>query len=56
MTFGNARWGSPDEVSHAVCNAYVEAGGNFVDTADVYSGGRSEELLGQYIAERGLCD
>jgi aryl-alcohol dehydrogenase-like predicted oxidoreductase len=56
MTFGNPRWGSADEVSQAIFNAYVEAGGNFVDTADVYSGGRSEELVGQYIAERSLRD
>ena len=35
-------------------NAYVDAGGNFVDTADVYSSGRSEEMLGKFIAERGL--
>ncbi|WP_324674188.1 aldo/keto reductase [Hymenobacter sp. GOD-10R] len=54
MTFGTPRWGSPDEVSASVFNAYVEAGGNFLDTADVYAGGRSEELLGGYIADRRL--
>ena len=42
MTFGTARWGQNEEGSRAVFNAYVDAGGNFVDTADVYSGGRSE--------------
>ncbi len=56
MTFGTARWGSGEDASRAVFDAYVEAGGNFVDTADVYSGGRSEELLGGFIAERGLRD
>ncbi len=56
MTFGTPRWGSPDDVSGAVFDAYVEAGGNFVDTADVYSGGRSEELLGGYVADRRLRD
>lgn len=54
MTFGTARWGSADDVSEAIFNAYVDAGGNFVDTADVYAGGRSEELLGRYVAARGL--
>ena len=54
MTFGTARWGSDTEASRAVFDAYVEAGGNFVDTADVYSGGRSETMLGDFIAERGL--
>jgi aryl-alcohol dehydrogenase-like predicted oxidoreductase len=56
MTMGNAQWGSPDDVSAAIFNAYVDAGGNSVDTADVYSGGRSEELVGGFIAERGLRD
>ncbi|QKG52476.1 aldo/keto reductase [Hymenobacter sp. BRD67] len=56
MTFGTPRWGSSDEVSEAVFNAYVDAGGNFIDTADVYAGGRSEELTGSYLHARGLRD
>lgn len=54
MTFGTPRWGSSDDVSEAVFNAYVDAGGNFLDTADVYAGGRSEELLGRFVAARRL--
>ena len=56
MTFGAARWGSGEDTSRAVFNAYVDAGGNFVDTADVYSSGRCEEMLGRFIAERDLRD
>ena len=56
MTFGNASWGSSDDVSKDIFNAYIDAGGNAVDTADVYSGGRSEELVGTFIAERKLRD
>ena len=56
MTFGAARWGSGEDVSRDVFNAYVDAGGNFVDTADVYASGRSEEMLGGFIAERGFRD
>ena len=56
MTFGTPRWGSPDEGSEAIFHAYVEAGGNFIDTADVYSKGRSEELVGGYVAGRQLRD
>ena len=56
MTFGTARWGTNEQDSQGIFNAYVEAGGNFVDTANVYAGGRSEELLGRFIAERGLRD
>ena len=56
MTFGNVSWGSTDEVSKDIFNAYVEAGGNFIDTADVYGKGRSEDLVGRYVAERSLRD
>ena len=56
MTFGTTRWGSTDEVSEAIFQAYIDAGGNFIDTADVYAKGRSEELLGGYVADRGLRD
>ncbi|MBC7921225.1 MAG: aldo/keto reductase [Ferruginibacter sp.] len=56
MTFGTPRWGSPDEVSEAIFSGYVDAGGNFIDTADIYAGGRSEELVGGFIADRGLRD
>jgi aryl-alcohol dehydrogenase-like predicted oxidoreductase len=56
MTFGTARWGSADDVSEAIFDGYVEAGGNFIDTADVYAGGRSEELVGGYVAARNLRD
>ncbi|CAM8665057.1 Tas Predicted oxidoreductases (related to aryl-alcohol dehydrogenases) [Comamonadaceae bacterium] len=56
MTFGAARWGSGEDDSRAVFNAYVDAGGNFVDTADVYSAGLGEEMLGRFIVERSLRD
>jgi aryl-alcohol dehydrogenase-like predicted oxidoreductase len=56
MTFGTARWGLDEAGSSAVFDAYVEAGGNLIDTADVYAGGRSEEMVGNFIAERKLRD
>jgi len=56
ITFGTPRWGGSADVSADVFNAYVDAGGNFVDTADVYSSGQSEELLGRLIADRNLRD
>ncbi|WP_062209307.1 aldo/keto reductase [Aureimonas sp. AU12] len=56
MTFGARRWGSGEAGSRAVFDAYVEAGGNVVDTADVYSGGESERMLGRFITESGLRD
>jgi len=56
MTFGAGRWGTEEEGAGAILDAYVDAGGNFIDTADVYGGGRSEEMLGRWIAERSLRD
>jgi aryl-alcohol dehydrogenase-like predicted oxidoreductase len=56
MTFGAGRWGSDAATSAAILDRYVEAGGNFVDTADVYSGGESETMLGAMVAERGFRD
>ncbi len=56
MTFGAGRWGTDVEGAHAILDAYVEAGGNFVDTADIYGGGTSEEMLGAYVTDRGLRD
>jgi aryl-alcohol dehydrogenase-like predicted oxidoreductase len=56
MTMGTPRWGSADDVSEAIFNTYIDAGGNFIDTADAYAVGRSEELLAEYIAKRSLRD
>ena len=55
MTFGNEwGWGSEEEVARTVFDNYIEAGGNFIDTANVYTEGHSEELVGKFIANRGL--
>ena len=49
MTFGNE---ANEEQSRAIIHAFLEAGGNFLDTADVYSQGLSEEITGRAIRER----
>ncbi len=56
MTFGNYRWGSQDEEAREIFGTYIEAGGNFIDTADGYAVGKSEELTGSYIKEMSLRD
>lgn len=56
MTFGTSRWGSGEEDSRAIFNEYVDAGGNFIDTADVYASGKCEEMIGTFIADRSLRD
>jgi len=51
MTFGQASaWGASREDSQAVFDAFVEAGGNFIDTAPIYQGGASETMLGEFVA------
>ena len=45
-------YGADPDASKAVFNAYAEAGGNFIDTADVYQFGQSEELLGALLEGR----
>ena len=53
-------WTADEPTSFAVLDAYAEAGGNFIDTADVYSrwiagnrGGESETVLGRWMQARG---
>ena len=54
MTFGEEwGWGASKDESRAMFDAYVEAGGNFFDTANRYTEGTSERYLGEFIgAER----
>ena len=51
MTFGMPGWGVEKDESRRVYDGFREAGGNFVDTANLYSGGRSESFLGEFLAE-----
>jgi len=51
MTFGTKDWGVEKDESRRVYEGFREAGGNFIDTANIYSGGRSEEFLGEFMAE-----
>lgn len=51
MTFGPGDWGVDEAGARAIFDAYRDAGGNFVDTADIYSGGVSEEFVGRFIRE-----
>ena len=57
MTFGTQwGWGADETVSRSLFDRYVDAGGNFVDTADGYQGGQSEQMCGKFINERKLRD
>lgn len=57
MTFGTEwGWGADEETTRQLFNTYVDAGGNFIDTADLYTNGTSERLIGKFVAERSLRD
>jgi aryl-alcohol dehydrogenase-like predicted oxidoreductase len=57
MTFGT-EWGigTAEEGSRAILRQFLEAGGNFIDTANIYNFGSSEKMLGKFLKEDGLRD
>jgi aryl-alcohol dehydrogenase-like predicted oxidoreductase len=57
MTFGNDwGWGADENTCKQMFDRYLEAGGNFIDTADAYTNGHSEELVGKFVGEGSLRD
>jgi aryl-alcohol dehydrogenase-like predicted oxidoreductase len=51
MTFGEEwGWGANAEVARQQFDTFAEAGGNFIDTADGYTGGTSERMVGEFVA------
>ncbi|HYO79457.1 MAG TPA: aldo/keto reductase [Thermoanaerobaculia bacterium] len=53
MTFG---WGADEAAARAIFERYVEGGGNFIDTADMYSNGASEDWLGKLVRDANARD
>ncbi|KAK3095506.1 hypothetical protein FSP39_015472 [Pinctada imbricata] len=65
MTFGKAETGpivftAPSQLqvedAHKILDRYIELGGNFVDTANIYSYGQSEDIIGKWFAKTGKRD
>ncbi|MFL6709729.1 MAG: aldo/keto reductase [Massilia sp.] len=56
MTFGTPRWGATETDARRLFAHYLDHGGNFIDTADIYGAGQSEALLGRFLAESGARD
>ena len=55
MTFGTQwGWGSDPDEARRIFSTYIERGGNFIDTANQYTDGASEELIGKFA--KGLRD
>ncbi|MES2898103.1 MAG: aldo/keto reductase [Pseudomonadota bacterium] len=56
MTFGTPGWGLTERDARQLFDTYLDQGGNFIDTADIYAGGASEEMVGRFIADAGVRD
>ena len=57
MTFGDEwGWGADEPNARQLFDAYLEAGGNFIDTADLYTNGTSEKMVGRFVKESGTRD
>jgi aryl-alcohol dehydrogenase-like predicted oxidoreductase len=53
MTFGaDWGWGADDQESRRIFDTYVDHGGNFIDTANQYTNGTSERLVGEFAGDR----
>jgi len=53
MTFGSEwGWGAEEDEARRLFDTYVDRGGNFIDTASMYTAGASERLLGRFMAEK----
>lgn len=52
MSFGDAwGFGADEKESHRILAAFAEAGGNFIDTANQYHEGQSEEIVGRFLGD-----
>ncbi|HWB27361.1 MAG TPA: aldo/keto reductase [Chitinophagaceae bacterium] len=52
MGFGTeAGWGADKETSFAIMDAFANAGGNFLDTANIYKLGTSEKIIGEFVSQ-----
>jgi aryl-alcohol dehydrogenase-like predicted oxidoreductase len=56
MTFGNKEWGCDAQAAREMTRAFIEAGGTFIDTADIYSAGVSEQMLGAALKDHRRDD
>ena len=53
MTFGSDwGWGADEDEARRLFDTYVDRGGNFIDTASMYTAGSSERLLGRFMADK----
>ncbi len=51
LNFGAPEWGCGEQEAHAILQAFLDGGGNSIDTANVYAGGKAEEILGRFLPQ-----
>ena len=57
MTFGDDwGWGADEANARQLFDTYLDAGGNFIDTADLYTNGNSEHMLGRFVKDSSTRD
>jgi aryl-alcohol dehydrogenase-like predicted oxidoreductase len=50
MTFGERRsWGTDERTARLILDKFAEAGGTFLDTANIYSDGNAERIVGDFL-------
>ncbi len=52
MTFGQKEWGCDEKTSHDILDAFVAEGGNFIDTANQYNNGITEQIIGNWLINK----
>jgi len=52
VTFGQSNWGCDEKTSTSILNAFIDQGGNFIDTADKYADTFSEEIIGKWLCKQ----
>lgn len=56
MTFGTEGWGCDQQAADEITHLFLDSGGNFIDTADMYAHGQSEEMLGKALRSHDRDD
>lgn len=52
MTFGKNPEDCKEDLAHKILDEFIAKGGNFIDTADIYSHGLSEEIIGRWLVKQ----
>lgn len=51
LSFGAPEWGCDEKTARGILKTFIDGGGTFIDTANVYAGGAAEEIIGRFLPE-----